>query len=230
MNYRETRGGVLNCEKTIFDGVGKYEVPAIAPVYDESLLECELVGFNYALTEKHPEDKILHFFVDDYQFERVWNDPDKYIPILKRFKAVLAPDFSIYTDFPRAVNMFNHYRKHWCAAYWQKHGITVIPTICWGDKESFDWCLDGEPEGAIIATSCVGFRKGVDEHANDKPDSWKELDKAVDKLKPKAILLFCGASEKIHVPDEVSGVKGVKKRSKQLDRLKGLKKGKKRSV
>lgn len=79
MNYREKRGAYLNCEKRVFPGVGKYGFPGMNPV-DVGIEGVELVGFNYALSEKHPEDKILHFYVDDYQFERVWNHPDKYIP------------------------------------------------------------------------------------------------------------------------------------------------------
>ena len=145
MNYREKRGAYLNCEKRIFSGTGPFDFPMIDPV-EVDVEDTEVIGFNYAIGCKHPEDKICHFYLDDYQFERVWNDPDRYVPILKRFKAVLAPDFSLYTDFPRAVQIFNHYRKMWCAAYWQERGINVIPTICWSTPDSFEWCFDGIPK------------------------------------------------------------------------------------
>ena len=36
------------------------------------------------------------------------------------------------------------------------HGIKVIPTISWSDRESYEWCFDGEPEGGIVAVSSVG--------------------------------------------------------------------------
>lgn len=136
MNYREKRGAYLNCEKCMFDGVGQFEMPKLEPVQVD-LTDPKVIGFNYAIGEKHPEDKIVHFFLDDYQFERVWNDPDRYLPVLNKFRAVLAPDFSMYTDFPFPVQLFNQYRRQWCAAYWQEHGITVIPTICWSTEDSF---------------------------------------------------------------------------------------------
>lgn len=31
-----------------------------------------LIGFNELLTCKHPENAGVHFFLDDYQFERFW--------------------------------------------------------------------------------------------------------------------------------------------------------------
>lgn len=111
--------------------------------------------------------------MDDYQFNRLWTNPDAYLDMLRRFKAVCTPDFSTYTDFPKAVQIWNHYRKHWLGAYWQGNGITVIPTISWSDESSFEWCFDGEPVGGAVAVSSVGtqlnrraaelFRLGYDE-------------------------------------------------------------------
>ena len=126
------------------------------------------IGFNYAKGCKNPADTGLHFFVDDYQFTRLWTNPDAYLDLLRRFKAVCTPDFSTYTDFPAAVQILGmpasfktpkiwaHYRKHWLGAYWQMHGIPVIPTISWSDERSFEWCFDGEPVGGAVAVSSVG--------------------------------------------------------------------------
>lgn len=30
------------------------------------------------------------------------------------------------------------------------HGINVIPTICWSNHESFEWCFDGEPTHSVV--------------------------------------------------------------------------------
>ncbi|MCD8376753.1 MAG: DUF4417 domain-containing protein [Oscillospiraceae bacterium] len=143
-----------NMDKAIFPGVGPYGIPAIAPVQEYP--QGEFIPMNYAMTEKAPADKIIHCFVDDYQFARFWNRPDDYIQRLSKFKAVCAPDFSTYTDMPVAMQIYNHYRKHWCAAYWQLHGLTVYPTISWSTPESYAWCFDGEPVGGIVAVSSVG--------------------------------------------------------------------------
>lgn len=146
-----------NLDKFSFSGVGKYEIPQIDP--ETKYPGGEFVGMNYALTEKFPESKIMHCFVDDYQFIRYWNNPDKYLPVLSKFLAVCSPDFSTYTDMPLAMQIYNHYRKHWLASYWQLNGITVYPTISWSDKSSYDWCFDGEPVGGVVAVSSVGTQK-----------------------------------------------------------------------
>lgn len=186
MNYRETRGAYLNCEKRIFSGVGRYEFPEMNPITMD-VSGIEVIGFNYAIRCRNPEDKVCHFYLDDYQFERVWTNPDRYIPILKRFKAVMAPDFSMYSDFPKAVQIFNHYRKMWCAAYWQEHGISVIPTICWSTPDSFEWCFDGIPKRSLVCISTVG---GFGNHEDNK-GAWLEgYEKCLEVLDPSEILLF----------------------------------------
>ena len=186
MNYREKRGAYLNCEKRIFPGTGPFDFPKMSPV-EVDVEDTEVIGFNYAKTCKHPEDKICHFYLDDYQFERVWNDAPRYLPIVKRFKAVMAPDFSMYTDFPKAVQIFNHYRKMWCAAYWQENGVKVIPTICWSTPDSFDWCFDGVPKHSLICISTVG---GFGNHEDNKGAWLDGYEKCLEVLEPSEILLF----------------------------------------
>lgn len=127
--YRQQRN-YENLNKALFDGVGAYGIPEIAP-YDIDNVE-NWISFNFAKTCEEPEIHGLHFFLDDYQFNRVWTSPDVYLPMLQRFQVVCAPDFSTYTDFPKAIQIYNHYRKHWLGAYWQSHGIRVIPTISFG--------------------------------------------------------------------------------------------------
>lgn len=154
MIYRQSRN-YENLNKSIFDGVGKYDTPRLLPTYTRADSK-SFKGFNYAKTCKEPENKGLHFFIDDYQFLRLWTNPDAYLGLLRKFKCVCTPDFSTYTDFPKAIQIYNHYRKHWLGAYWQANGINIIPTISWSDESSFDWCFDGEPTSGLVAVSSVG--------------------------------------------------------------------------
>ena len=143
-----------NLDKAIFEGAGAFEVPEILPVGFCDVTD--FIPFNYAKTHKHAAEKGVHFFIDDYQFERVWNAPDSYVNMLRKFKCILAPDFSTYTDMPAALQIYNHYRKHWVARYFALQGITVIPTISWSTPDSFEWCFDGEPQNSVVAVSNVG--------------------------------------------------------------------------
>ena len=155
MTYKQSLN-YQNVQLGDFETEGMLDIPVIKPLKDFDEADVSFLGFNYAMSEKSPSDKTLHFYLDDYQFERVWNTPSRYLDIVSRFKYVLSPDFSLFTDFPIALNMYNHYRKHWVAAYWQSHGIKVIPTICWSNRETFAWCFDGEPKGSVVSVSSIG--------------------------------------------------------------------------
>lgn len=142
-----------NIDYLKFTGEGPYQIPRI---HAETFVECEFIGFNYATGCKNPNGKGVHFFIDDYQFERVWRLWPRYDEMLSQFDAVMSPDFSLYTDFPKALQIYNHYRKHYIAASLQLAGVKVYPTIGWSDKESINWCFDGEPVGGTVAVSSVG--------------------------------------------------------------------------
>ena len=142
-----------NLNRRIYPGEGEFQIPAIWPA---AYAVDNWISFNFAKTCEEPEQHGVHFFIDDYQFLRLWTNPDTYLPMLRKFQAVCTPDFSTYTDFPKAIQVYNHYRKHWLGAYWQENGINVIPTISWSDEASFDWCFDGEPVGGMVAISSVG--------------------------------------------------------------------------
>lgn len=192
MRYANSRN-YENLEKYVFNGCGKYDIPRLDPESYEG--EHEFISFNYARTAKNRNGKVCHFFIDDYQFQRLWTNIDAYIPMLQEFDYVLTPDFSLYLDYPKAMQIYNHYRKHWIGAYMQMLGIKVIPTIAWSDKESFDWCFDGEPEGGTVAVSSVGCMKDK-ESKNLFIDGYKEM---VRRLQPETIIFYG------KIPDECMG-------------------------
>ena len=186
--YR-TQRNYENVQRMLFNGIGEYDIPQIESIQFNN---AEFIGFNYARNVKEPENKAVHFFLDDYQFTRVWTEPDRYIPMLQRFKYVLTPDFSLYTDFPKPLQIYNHYRKHWIGAYLQMHGINVIPTICWSDQKSFEWCFDGEPTQSVVAVSSVGPQNNK-EKKQCFLDGYHEM---VERLQPTQIIFYG------RVPDE----------------------------
>lgn len=98
--FRQTRFWE-NCEKRIYEGVGKYDIPEIQGMYDVDDIS-DFIGWNYALKETHPEDKAVHFFVDDYQFNRLWTNPDAYLERLKRFQYVFYTGFLPICRLPKS--------------------------------------------------------------------------------------------------------------------------------
>ena len=169
-----------------FEKEGEYGIPVLEPEHLDTRLTW--IRFNHALKLPNSERGKygIHFFIDDYLFERVWHDPTRYALFLRDFPAVMSPDFSMFTDWPKAVQIYNHFRKHQLGAYWQHMGIKVIPTICWSDAESFEWCLDGEPVGGTIAISSVGTQR----YPEAKEFFVKGYNTIMERLKPKKIIFF----------------------------------------
>ena len=163
---------------------GKYDMPTLEPC---DFTPSELLGFNFAKSAQSFNVGI-HFFIDDYQFERLWNKPLEYIELLKKFDCVLTPDFSLYGDMALPMQQWNEYRRRALGNIWQRHKIKVIPTLSWADEDSFSFCFDGLPQGATVATSSVGV------HGNAQAEQiWRSgMQKALSVIKPKTLLLYGG--------------------------------------
>ena len=150
----------------------------------------DLIGFNYAKTS---EDKNvgIHFYVDDYQFERVWNAPEKYVEVLMDYDCILSPDFSLYMDMPMPMKIWNIYRSRFIGAYYQSKGLRVIPTLSWAEKETFSFCFKGIPKGSIVSISTIGVKR--DEEALQ---IWKDgVAEMIKQIEPSAILVYGGELE-----------------------------------
>lgn len=180
-------GKFQNAEFAIFEGVGKYNIPEIAPVYELPKVE-RFIEFDYCKRIREGQDKIgVHFFEDDYKFERVWTSPDRYGSMLSKFSYILGPDFSQYTDFPLALQIYNHYRNMWVAKYWQIcYNMIVVPTVMWGDESSYEWCFDGYPKNSIVAVSNVGLCQNKEIHEMFL-SGYNEM---LKRLNPSKILVF----------------------------------------
>lgn len=116
----------------------------------------KLITFCVGAKEK---DGFCHFYIDDYRFERLWNQPERYLDALKKYKGVIGPDFSTYTDYPMPLQRWNVYRSKLLMQYWQSEGIEVIPNLQWSTKESYDFAFDGLSRGGTVAVSTVGVHK-----------------------------------------------------------------------
>ena len=87
---------------------------------DDEKEDLRLIGFDIAKTETDTHfNRFVHFFLYDYKFEDIWNNPDKYIKKLSQYKAVLTPDFSMYIEMNENMQRYNTFRNRWVGAYWQ---------------------------------------------------------------------------------------------------------------
>lgn len=164
---------------------GKYGMPVIKRTF---FVPDQLLGFNYMLTDRWRSGAThgIHFFIEDSQFERLWKIPEKYVNLLRGYQCVLAPDFSLYTDMPLSLQIYNVYRNRLIGQYLQRCRVEVIPTIQFSDEKSFEFCFDGIEPGGVMATSMLGCARDKSLH-----DGWRlGMDEAIRRLKPSTILCY----------------------------------------
>lgn len=187
-NYRTSQTLLRNQ----FPGKDKLKIPIIPkfqarPGDFDNLL---LIGFD----KTHLEDvkhlnRMVHFFLYDYRFERVWKNPDNDIEKLSRYRAVLSPDFSMYLEMAPVMQLYNVFRNRWCGAYWASKGIRVIPTVNWGDESTFDFCFDGIEKGSVVAVSTYM----ASEHGNRKDQKeWflAGYNEMLRRIEPEKIICY----------------------------------------
>lgn len=110
----------------------------------------------FKVGEMKTRGKWCHFFTDDYRFQNVWNAYDKYHEQLSYYDGVITPDYSMYSDMPLAMQIWNCYRNRVLAYYMQKRGLKIIPCVSWSTPDTFEWCFDGIPKGCTVAVSTNG--------------------------------------------------------------------------
>lgn len=149
-----------------------------------------LIGFDVAKTERDTHfNRFVHFFLYDYKFEDIWNNPDKYVEKLSQYKAVLTPDFSMYIEMNGNMQRYNTFRNRWVGAYLTDKGIRVIPTVSWGLENTFDFCFNGIEKGSTVAVSTYM----VSAHGNraDQKDFFMAgYNEMLKRIEPETIICY----------------------------------------
>lgn len=145
----------------------------------------QLIAFSKAAKDT-AHRACVHFFEYDYMIERFWNAPRKYLRMLKKFPAVISPDYSVSYDVPDAVNEWNIFRNYASARIMQLQGIEVIPNIPVCLPRFYDKVFDPLEGGGIYIIS------NVRAHANyfTRHEWYKFVREAVRRLNPKALLIY----------------------------------------
>ena len=142
----------------------------------------------------------VHCFEDDYRFTSLYNNPDKSLSKLSQYAFLCTPDYSVYLDMDiwRQIESIAHSR--WVGAYWQNCGLSVIATVSWSGKKSFDFCFEGIEPGSDIAIGTIGCKKS-------KTEFLYGYDAMLDRLVPNKIICVGKPFPEmrgnvIYVPDE----------------------------
>ena len=188
----------LNAER-IFTSRNRWGIPQMRPCHT---LPVRLVGWDERRVGSDLSmyrDAGMHFFVDDYRFESLWNNPDKSRWVLERAPVVLTPDFSAYVGWPEALVTYQTYRNRWLGALWQSWGLEVIPTVGWADHRTYDICFAGLATGGLVAVSTVGMHNADDKARDYFRDGYREM---VRWLRPARVLVYGEHWDRLGLQDE----------------------------
>lgn len=208
-NERERTADTYNLfEFDEYEAVGYYQIPILKPC---DCIPDDIISFNYMLTAKE-KNVGIHFYVDDYQFERVWTQPQTYIEKMQNFQCVFTPDFSLYTEMPIAMKIWNIYRSRLIGQMCQREGLNVIPTVSWCEVATFDFCFDGLPENSVLSISTIGVKRNLDAFA-----IWKAgVDEMIKRLHPHTLLIYGG-----EVDYDYGDIRTIYYKNHVTDRMKG---------
>lgn len=127
--------------------------------------------------------KGVHFFVDDFRFENIYNHPEKALDRYGKYRFLLTPDYSLYAEMDPWRQIESIGKTRWVGAKWQEAGKIVIPTVSWGLARSFEFCFDGIQKNCIVAIGMIGCKR-------NKRDFLKGYYQMISKIEPQAIICF----------------------------------------
>lgn len=177
---------------------GYLEIPCLKPEYQ---VPNRLILFSKAV-RSCDFDSWIHFYEDDAAFERIWNAPNKYLPIIKKFNGVITPDFSVYRDMPLVMQQWNIYRSRAIGHWLQENGVSVIPNIRFGDERTYEVSCVGIQKHGTIAVGSHGCIK----LSSDRSYFVNGLEYVVDRLEPSILVVYGTAPDNIFASYKEKGI------------------------
>lgn len=168
---------------------GKYDIPYVE---SDGIVPEKVITFSKCISSKDYDCWVI-FYEHDNVFEKFWRNPEKYLEILKKYKGVVTPDFSIYGDMPLTVQIYNTYRQRLLGHWLKENGIKVIPNVRWCKEDSYEFCWDGLAEDDIVFIGSHGCLK----NSEDKKTFISGLYEMVRILHPRIICVYGSAPDYI---------------------------------
>lgn len=161
---------------------GDFEIPRISTT---PVIPSRLIPFSKAISEKNRSGFVV-FYEHDERIEALWNQPNRYLPILKQFDGVITPDYSLYYDMPLAMQIWNTYRGKAIGAWLNDNGVSIIPNVRWGDERTYDLACLGVEKNSLIAVGTHGCIKCPE----NRRMFLKGFEQIIQELTPKKVIVY----------------------------------------
>ncbi len=166
-----------------FESAGEWGFPLVRKQAMD-LSKIELIAVSD--TSAHDRNNLykgVHFFVDDYRFESTYNKPEPVLNRLKKYRFLLTPDFSLYSEMESWRQIESIGKARWVGAFWQSQGCTVIPTISWSRPSSYRFCFDAIEKHSIVAIGMIGCKL-------ERFPFMRGYEAMLETIEPEAIICF----------------------------------------
>lgn len=177
---------------------GQEEIPIIKT---SQLLPEKLTLFSQALST-NDHNQWVAFYEYDYKFVRLWRNPRQYLGLLKKFKGVITPDFSLYRNMPLVMQKWSTYQGKALGHWLHQQGIEVIPNVRFADERSFDFCFNGVESNSTVAIGTHGCLRVP----RERQFFVQGLSEMISRLSPKVIVVYGPAPESIFAQYKASGI------------------------
>lgn len=145
--------------RNFYPMVKPWEIPILKKNTSLSFSNLGVIAFDKThFRDTRGTHKLVHFFITDEKFDSTYTTPEKCIEKIAQYSYLLTPDFSLFSDMPLSVQLFNTFRNRWCGAFWEDLGLSVFPSIAWSTEASFEFCFQGVPKKSIVAISTIGCK------------------------------------------------------------------------
>lgn len=176
----------------------KYDIPKCPTIVTD--LPTEIITWEEAkqshkkLVRRNADyhsDAYICFYIDDYKFDGVrtsiWLFPWLALRILKHYRGIITPDFSLYQDFPFPFKIWNVYRMRAFGFWAGKQSLEVINNVRWGTNETYDYCFEGIEQNSIVAIGTVG---GNPNKLKDRRRFDDGINEMIRRLTPHTIIVY----------------------------------------
>ena len=139
----ENEPDILRVPDAVWGTDNDYGIPLLDLTMQAKCLEAPFAGWG-TMPRKNRMTGTYHFYVEDYRFENLWKNP---LDVANSACAsIVEPNFSVYDDMPKAVAIWQMYRKRWLARWYQSVGITIFVDLNISERHA-DLRLLGVPDG-----------------------------------------------------------------------------------
>lgn len=155
----------------------------------------------------------VNFYIEDYKIQCLWNNIDKYINHLSYFESVCGLNYSIDTQMPLVMQMWNKYRNMALDWYLTLQGIAVIPHVTVMPYKGREWLLDGIPKHSALSCSTIGKIRSK----SAREEFCQGFYEMCEKLEPTRVVIVGMIPDEMDSPVEIVNLDNrATKKNKEL--------------